>query len=78
MKEKYVWLKINEEEEAMECLSVEHWLCSQNNRTDRIKEILQLVALLNPEARDIFFNYANDLALEYLKEEWDRWERESQ
>jgi len=76
MKEKYVWLKINEEQEAMECLSVEYWLAKQADNAERIKEILNLVHMLNDEARDLFYTYADDLALEYLKEEWERWERE--
>jgi len=76
MKEKYVWLKINEEQEAMECLSVEHWLAKQADNAERIKEILNLVHMLNDEARDLFYTYADNLALEYLKEGWERWERE--
>jgi len=76
MKERYVWLKINEEEEAMECLSVEYWLAKQADNAERIIEILTLVHMLNDKARDLFFKYADNLALEYLKEEWDRYERE--
>lgn len=77
MKEKYVWLKINEEQEVMECLSVEYWLALQDERFEKTKEIIQLVYLLNPEAKDIFFNYANDLSFELMKEEWERYEKES-
>lgn len=76
MEERYVWLKINEEQEVMECLSVEYWLALQDERFERTKEIVQLVGMLNFRARDIFFNYANDLAFKFMKEEWERYEQE--
>jgi len=77
MKERFVWLKINEEQESMECLSVEYWLAKQDDNADRIKEILRLVCLLNDEARNLFYTYADNLAWECMKEELERYEGET-
>lgn len=77
MKERFVWLKINEDQEAIQCLSVEYWLAKQDDNMDRIKEILQLVHLLNDEARDLFYTYADSLAWECMKEELERYEKET-
>ncbi len=73
LKEKYVWHKINDETEALEALSLQYFLAKQKGDEVERKRLLELIHLLDFSARNVIYQYAEDLSLDMLEEEWKRY-----